>query len=171
MVHKSSAQDTIERTEVNFGYKTLDFIDSEFVPFFLENVNGEAIYVFPSFVIQVKKSGLHVTDFVDLRFNFYKQRFLEKVDLLPEDARRVGNTWAKVNKDGGPDRRFSENYQIPIVLYGAFEFEFPDQIKEIYYISNIELAEQFAHVFESYLAFSKVNRHNKLIDLKQQVLS
>ena len=29
-----------------------------------------------------------------------------------------GQTWRFVNKNGGPDRRFNNNIQLPIVLYG-----------------------------------------------------
>lgn len=39
-------------------------------------------------------------------------------DSVPSDAKQIGTTWRYVNKAGGPDRRFSGNRQIPILLYG-----------------------------------------------------
>lgn len=157
--HKSSAYSTIERKEVKFKYGDIDFITTEFDPFHLENANGSDIYIFPGFVVQVTIAGnITITDFSDLKFKFYQQRFLEEKHTLPKDAVIIDRTWAKVNKDGSPDRRFSGNYQIPVVHYGAFEFTFPNQTKESYNVSNVSLAESFARELEIYLAFFKKSR-------------
>lgn len=48
---------------------------------------------------------------------FTESRFIEEAPI-PPDSQVVGRTWAKVNKDGTPDRRFKGNYEIPIVGYG-----------------------------------------------------
>jgi hypothetical protein len=37
---------------------------------------------------------------------------------VPSDSRHVGTTWKYVNVKGGPDRRFKDNHQLPIMLYG-----------------------------------------------------
>lgn len=39
-------------------------------------------------------------------------------DVTPHDGEIIGKTWRYVNKDGGPDRRFNDNRQIPIYRYG-----------------------------------------------------
>jgi Protein of unknown function (DUF4236) len=44
-------------------------------------------------------------------------RFIED-GSVPRDAERVGTTWKYVNKKGGPDRRYKNNRQLPIMLYG-----------------------------------------------------
>ena len=44
-------------------------------------------------------------------------RFIE-ADRIPGDAERVGTTWKYVNKGGGPDRRYKNNPQLPIMRYG-----------------------------------------------------
>jgi DnaJ-domain-containing protein 1 len=43
----------------------------------------------------------------------------------PSDAAAVGRTWIYVNKDGSPDRRFRNNRQIPILLYGELTLTTP----------------------------------------------
>src|SRR5690606_30328447 len=127
--------------------------------------NGSDIYIFPGFVVQVTITGnITITDFSDLKFKFYKQRFLEEKHTIPKDAVIIDRTWAKVNKDGSPDRRFTGNYQIPVVHYGAFEFTFPNQTKESYNISNVTLAENFARVFEKYLAYFKKGKPARNVD-------
>jgi len=44
-------------------------------------------------------------------------RFIEH-GAVPRDAVRVGTTWKYVNKGGGPDRRYKNNRQVPIMQYG-----------------------------------------------------
>lgn len=44
-------------------------------------------------------------------------RFIEEGGV-PRDAERVGTTWKYVNKGGGPDRRYKNNPQLPIMRYG-----------------------------------------------------
>jgi hypothetical protein len=39
-------------------------------------------------------------------------------DCHPQDAQRVGRTWNVINRDGSRDRRFNDNYEIPIYKYG-----------------------------------------------------
>lgn len=46
-------------------------------------------------------------------------RFIE-TGQVPGDAERVGTTWKYVNKGGGPDRRYKNNPQLPIMRYGEF---------------------------------------------------
>jgi DNA polymerase-3 subunit epsilon len=60
--------------------------------------------------------------YVDLSYDAFsvtwdENRFVED-GSVPRDARQVGTTWKYVNKDGGPDRRFKENRQLPVLLYG-----------------------------------------------------
>ncbi len=163
--HKSSAHNVVERKEVKFKYGELDFIYTEFDPFLLENANGSDIYIFPSFIVQVTKSGnITITDFSDVQFSFYKQQFVEEKYSMPKDAEVIDHTWAKVNRDGSPDRRFSGNYQIPVVHYGAFEFTFPNQAKESYHVSNISLAESFARAFEKYLIYFKKGKPRRNVE-------
>jgi DNA polymerase-3 subunit epsilon len=45
------------------------------------------------------------------------QRFIEE-GAVPGDSQQVDSTWRYVNVKGGPDRRFNNNRQLPIMLYG-----------------------------------------------------
>lgn len=44
-------------------------------------------------------------------------RFIEE-GAVPRDAERIGTTWKYVNKGGGPDRRYKNNRQLPVMRYG-----------------------------------------------------
>jgi hypothetical protein len=49
-------------------------------------------------------------------------RFIQSPPL-PGDGTRVGTTWKYVNKGGGPDRRFKNNPQLAIMLYGELTLQ------------------------------------------------
>ena len=65
------------------------------------------------------RTGRRWTDvgYEHLRVEARHQRFIED-GTPPRDAKQVGTTWKFVNKGGGPDRRFKDNRQLPVMLYG-----------------------------------------------------
>jgi hypothetical protein len=54
---------------------------------------------------------------------------------VPGDAVRVGTTWRFVNKNGGPDRRFNNNRQLPIMLYGQLFLTSTSGVEELFEMS------------------------------------
>jgi len=66
-------------------------------------------------------------------------RFTED-GVVPRDARLLGTTWRFVNKDGGPDRRFANNYQLPVVSYGTLELTSRSGLRMSIQTSNESLA-------------------------------
>jgi hypothetical protein len=68
--------------------------------------------------------GRHYTDvaYSSTRVTSSTTRFIEEArSNLPRDAQKVGETWQYVNVKGGPDRRFSNNPVLPVMLYGEME--------------------------------------------------
>jgi hypothetical protein len=74
--------------------------------------------------------------FEQLGIDFGEQRFIEDGGV-PNDARVVDKTWRFVNKKGGPDRRFNNNREIPIVLYEAILFSSKSGVMELFQASRI----------------------------------
>lgn len=150
---KSAAKSSIDRKEVHFTFDDIDFILSEHSAFHMENADGDNLYIYSAFILQLNHSGaITLIDLHDLHFRFHRQRFLEEKSTTPSDTQVIDYTWAKVNKDGSPDKRFVGNYQIPVVEYGALEFSTNSGLREVYYISNVQLAEKFANEFRKYLS-------------------
>lgn len=150
---KAAAKISIDRKEVAFTFDDIDFILSEHSAFHLENADGDNLYIYPAFILQLNHFGeITLIDLHELKFRFHRQRFLENKSTTPNDSQIVDYTWAKVNKDGSPDKRFVGNYQIPVVEYGAIEFSTNSGLKEVYYISNVQLAEKFSNEFRKYLS-------------------
>ena len=70
------------------------------------------------FIIQGSKVG--ALNYSEITSSLNITRFIES-EAIPRDAQVVGQTWKYVNKSGGPDRRFKDNRQLPICLYGELE--------------------------------------------------
>ena len=73
-------------------------------------------------------------------------------EVNPSDALFVKNQWAKVNKDGTPDKRFKGNIEMPVYKYGRIELQSKLGLNESYLFSNVENSEQFTDIFEEYKA-------------------
>jgi hypothetical protein len=50
-------------------------------------------------------------------------------------------TWAKTNKDGSPDRRFRDNFAIPVMEYAQLTLRSPAGLNGKYILSNVSAAE------------------------------
>jgi hypothetical protein len=72
-----------------------------------------------------------------------EQRFIED-EGVPGDAKMVGETWRYVNKKGGPDRRFSNNRQLPILLYLNMHLTSASGQNEMLEFSQLESPKTFA---------------------------
>jgi DNA polymerase-3 subunit epsilon len=75
----------------------------------------------------------------------YGQNFIEN-ERPPTDSQQVGTTWKFVNKSGGPDRRFNNNAQLPIMLYGRLELMTADGLFWIFDVSKADVPEKLATV-------------------------
>lgn len=147
---RSAAGTAVTRRLVKFGFGNIDIIKLKYDALHFENANGGDIYIYPAFVAIVdaqKKFGL--VDIRELNFNFHGQHFVEE-GKVPNDATVVDYTWAKVNKNGSPDKRFKDNYQIPICQYGDFGLTSSTGMNEAYSISSFDKSEKFAIAMMEY---------------------
>jgi hypothetical protein len=161
---KSSVKSTVERKEVKFKTDNIDFIKSEHPAFHLENANGSQLFIYPAFILLIAKAGeADLIELKEINFSFRLQRFIEPKISIPSDTRIIDYAWAKVNKDGSPDMRFKGNYQTPVVHYGLLNFISSTGLNETYYISNSDVAQNFANEFSRYLDLLNQNENNSSI--------
>ncbi|MEV7928476.1 DUF4236 domain-containing protein [Kitasatospora sp. NPDC088779] len=71
---------------------------------------------------------------------------------VPKDSQRVGTTWKYVNVKGGPDKRFKNNPQLPVMLYGRLGFTTPSGLNILWDCSRPTAAAQLARSVSSYAA-------------------
>jgi hypothetical protein len=149
-ITRSPMSESITRKRISFGFGNLDLIRTKFNALHFENADGGDLYVYPAFVAVVDSSkSFALVDIREISFEFTTLRFMER-EGVPSDASVVGSTWQKVNKDGSPDRRFRDNYQIPICLYGQIDIKSTTGLHETYCFSAHEKAKLFVESFELY---------------------
>lgn len=86
--------------------------------------NISTCYVYPTFI--VRSSGeddvyFKVYPITEVTLKYSKIRFTD-TQYRPLDSERVGSKYRHENKDGSPDRRFSDNPRYPVYLYGEMRF-------------------------------------------------
>jgi hypothetical protein len=80
----------------------------------------DTLYLLPDRLLIYDSSGVGAVPYTDVQAQSGKTRFIE-TEQVPADSAQVGTTWRYVAKNGGPDRRFNNNRQLPIMLYGEFK--------------------------------------------------
>jgi hypothetical protein len=147
---RSAASTVVNKREVKFGINSLQDIKTNFETLWFRNANGADLYLYPTFIVMYSTQrsfaliGLHEIDLYHSPV-----RFIETAKV-PADSKIIDRTWAKVNKNGTPDKRFRDNYQIPVVKYGDIHFSTDTGLNEQYQFSNYESSEEFARAFLEY---------------------
>jgi hypothetical protein len=95
----------------------------------------------------VRQDGNYGTvAYESLSVSFAPTRFIEEQGV-PQDAQVLDHTWRFVNKRGGPDRRFSNNVQLPIAQYGLIQIQSLTGLNIQLHASSLEAAADFAKAF------------------------
>jgi hypothetical protein len=89
------------------------------------------LYFFPDRLLIYNWGGVGAVPYDHLTVQDSQIRFVES-GSVPSDAIRVGSTWRFVNRDGGPDRRFNNNRQLPIMLYGQLLLTSTSGLRELF---------------------------------------
>jgi hypothetical protein len=82
------------------------------------NMGRAQLYFLPDAILYRDGVGFGAIAYRDFRLAQGFTRFIES-DALPADAAVVDRTWRYVNKKGGPDRRFNNNRQLPVLRLGV----------------------------------------------------
>ena len=65
-------------------------------------------------------NDIKIVDIDDVSVEFGSTNFIE-TSAVPSDAKILSYTWKYMNKNGGPDKRYNDNYKIPLVNYAELE--------------------------------------------------
>ena len=152
VAERSNANTAVTRTPLSFSLNSCDLIQWEQKVPHLPNRTGGDMYIYPGFILyRASKQAFALIDSRDVTLRLVSTQFTE-TDPVPSDSQIVGRTWAKCNKDGSPDRRFRDNYQIPVALYGTLLFSSRDGLDVRYICSNAGKAEEFVKAWAAFRA-------------------
>jgi hypothetical protein len=96
---------------------------------------GIALSFMPDRVLVYSFADVGAVSYKELMFDGRVQRFIED-GSVPHDAEVVDKTWKYVNKKGGPDKRFKDNRQLPVVLYEELRFGNASGLNEVFQVSK-----------------------------------
>ena len=118
-------------TKAPFPFKT----NMEIASF---KLGREKLLFFPDklFIIQGRKIG--ALNYADINIMEQTTRFVES-EKVPKDAKIVDQTWSHVTKSGEPDRRFKNNQQFPVCLYGMIGLQSDQGLNTIIMFSNPDI--------------------------------
>jgi len=147
---RTTASYSIDRKPVAFDLGSCDLIESEWRVPHLANANGGDLYIYPCFVLlYISADAFALVDVSEVAIEAAFTPFIEE-ETVPADTKIIRQTWKKANKDGSPDRRFANNYQIPVVEYGSLTITSLSGLNEGYMLSNFGVVAQFVSVWKAF---------------------
>lgn len=149
----AGASSLITRHPVYVGRQPPPFIATN-VDVWSVKLNDFTLFFMPDYIF-VRQNGTYgAVSYESLGVRFSPTRFIEEQGV-PHDSQVVDYTWQYVNKGGGPDRRFSNNSQIPIALYGFVQLQSRTGMNIHLNVSSIQAANYFADVFNRVVSNSR----------------
>ncbi|AZQ82954.1 hypothetical protein EKO29_02085 [Colwellia sp. Arc7-635] len=149
VIERTTANNTIERKSVALKRSDISKILCDYKALHFENANGGDLNFFPQFIFIENNNDFALVDILDIDVHYTLVSFIES-EGVPSDTEVVDHTWAKANKNGDRDKRFADNYQIPVVEYGELHFKSKSGINEVYMFSNPEPVIAFKKMFDEY---------------------
>jgi Protein of unknown function (DUF4236) len=152
MLHeRTTAGRRVDRQRVTFALGSCDLIQWEQKVPYLRNSKGGDLYLYPGFILyRAAKQAFSVIDYHDVNGKGVLIQFQEQ-EGVPMDSKVVGQTWARANKDGSRDRRFADNFQIPIAVYGQVTFKSESGLWEEFQLSNPDRLQQFLNSLNAFV--------------------
>ena len=126
-------------------------------PFYIETnldiitlkLKRETLIFLPDMLIVAKKTKVGAISYSDVQISVRPVEFVE-YQRVPKDADILGYTWKYVNKNGSRDRRYSNNYQLPVCQYGKVLITSSQGLNVELQCSSYLLASKFKEAIKSY---------------------
>jgi hypothetical protein len=145
----AGAAEVISRSRASVTDQEPPWVQSDISPPNLRSKGWHASFL-PDGLLVVAGKIAAFTPYARLSVHGKPIRFIES-ESTPGDANVVGQTWQYVNKGGGPDRRYSNNRQLPICEYGEIELRSPD-LAVTFQVSHLQTAQCFVRDFVQVLS-------------------
>jgi hypothetical protein len=143
----AGASHLVRKSATQLGYKLPRIIRSNITPPAM-HVGKQILYFFPDMVLVEDRAKYGAIDYAQLQLRSSSSNFIEE-GRVPRDAHVISHTWKHPNKSGGPDRRFNNNYQIPVCRYEALHLSSASGLNELVEFSRTGVAATFALSIEN----------------------
>lgn len=150
MVERSAASTSVRRSPVRFDFGEPHIVRTSHKVLQLGNVAGRDFQIYPAFLMMRDANhDFALIEYKDFDLQSLRSRFLEE-EQVPSDSQVIGHAWKKSNKDGSRDRRFNDNYEIPVVKYGELVLSNPAGLMEAYQFSNYAKSHSFCLAMDAH---------------------
>lgn len=112
----AGASALISRTSIRCQTGSLPLIELNVEPWSVK-LGPQQLLFLPDRLLVHENKKFAPIPYEDLASHVQRSNFIEE-ETVPRDSRQVDTTWRYVNKSGGPDRRFNNNVQLPVMEYG-----------------------------------------------------
>jgi hypothetical protein len=145
---RTFAVESLARSRVNFELGASNLVRTSHKVLRMHDAGGRDIHFYPGFLMMRDgAAGFALIEYRELEVRCITSQFIEN-DVAPKDAKVLGQTWYKANKDGSRDLRFRDNYPLPILAYGRLEMMSPTGLREAYMLSDYKKARAFANALQ-----------------------
>jgi len=108
----------------------------------------QRLYFFPNALVVYDAQGIGAISYNGLKCEAETVTFTE-AEGAPSDGQVLRHTWRYTNKSGGPDRRFSNNEELPVMRYGSLALMSDRGFDELFYVSNPDLVEPIKEALDA----------------------
>jgi hypothetical protein len=138
----------VQRERISMRRSTPARVESNIVPLCLD-LGKLKLFFLPDQVLYWQRGTFASIEYGDLKVASTSTHFIEE-SVQTSDSQQVGNTWRYVRKDGGPDRRFNNNRQLPIMLYGVVHATSAGGLNLVFHTSRPDSAASFQTTFQAF---------------------
>lgn len=146
--YHAGAQYSIKRNRIVTRLEPPRFINTD-AAIFMVNTGPQRLYFLPDRILVYEGDQIGVVQYGSLAFTVEPSTFVES-ETVPLDAEVIGRTWRYTNKSGGPDRRFANNPQIPLVRYASVVMQSSGGLNYLIQASNMQKANSFVQAVRQY---------------------
>lgn len=110
----AGATSLFDSVAVSLGEGDMPGVEAN-IPIPTVTARGQTFYFLPDRIVIFDRTGIGEVGYTEVSAVVDTVRIIE--ETAPADSIIARYTWLHPNRDGGPDRRFSQNYQLPVCIY------------------------------------------------------
>lgn len=139
----AGATQLVDKNTTSLTYALPNVIASNITPPSC-NAGRQTLYFFPDMILISDGKKFGAINYENVTASIAQSNFIEE-GVVPSDAVILRYTWKHPNKNGGPDRRFSNNRQIPVCQYETLHLTSHNGLNEMFEFSRVGIAFSFSH--------------------------
>lgn len=139
--YTSGAHTTAHRSRIYMKIKSPPYLKTN-IPIFSLPAGKQQLYFLPDKILVYDNEGIGGIPYNQITIKSATMPFIERGGV-PSDTMVIDRTWKYVNKNGGPDRRFRDNPEYPVVLYEELNLKSPSGLNEMFQLSCPKITQEF----------------------------